>query len=110
MRSCARVFARATGIFMPRKHPTATMSRSDGAAVSQLLVDKILPGSQFFAYLEVGELGSGREESGSELWKLYRHLRAAGAPLSMRRVSNRNEIFSVFHDLFHRRRSREKAP
>ena len=83
---------------------------SDGAAVHQLLVDKILPGSQFFAYLEVGESGSGREESGSELWKLYRHLRAAGAPLSMRRVSNRNEIFSVFHDLFHRRRSREKAP
>ena len=81
---------------------------SDGAAVRQLLVDKILPGSQFFAYLEVGESGSGHEESESELWKLYQHLRAAGAPLSMRRVSNRNEIFSVFHDLFHRRRSREK--
>ena len=30
-------------------------SRSDGEAVSQLLIDMILPVSQFFAYLEVGE-------------------------------------------------------
>ena len=83
---------------------------SDGEAVSQLLVNKVLPCSQFFAYLEVSEAGRGGEETGSELWTLYRLLRAAGAPLSMRRVSNRNEIFPVFHELFHRRHSQEKAP
>lgn len=83
---------------------------SDSEAVSQLLINKILPCSQFFAYLEVSESGRGGEESGSELWTLYRDLRAAGAPLSMRRVSDRNEIFPVFHELFHRRDSQEKAP
>jgi uncharacterized sporulation protein YeaH/YhbH (DUF444 family) len=82
-------------------------SSSDGNAVRQLLTDKILPISQFFAYLEVGETGTG--ESESALWTLYRHMQSAGAPLSIRRVSRRNEIFPVFHDLFHRRRNREKA-
>jgi uncharacterized sporulation protein YeaH/YhbH (DUF444 family) len=28
----------------------------------------------------------------------------------MRKVSDRSEIFPVFHDLFHRRRKQEKAP
>ena len=85
-------------------------ARSDSEAVSQILVNKILPCSQFFAYLEVSESGRGGEATGSELWTLYRDLRAAGAPLSMRQVSNRNEIFPVFHELFHRRHSKEGAP
>jgi hypothetical protein len=36
-------------------------------------------------------------------------LHAEGAPLSMRKVSDRSEIFPVFHDLFKRRRKQEKA-
>jgi hypothetical protein len=36
-------------------------------------------------------------------------LRADGAPLSMRKVSDRSEIFPVFHDLFHRRGKHERA-
>ena len=36
-------------------------------------------------------------------WTLYQRLRAEGAPLSMRKVSDRSEIFPVFHDLFQRR-------
>ncbi len=45
----------------------------------------------------------------SSLWTLYQRLRADGAPLSMRKVSDRSEIFPVFHDLFHRRGKQEKA-
>jgi uncharacterized sporulation protein YeaH/YhbH (DUF444 family) len=82
---------------------------SDGEAVGRLLADKILPVSQFFAYLEVGEAGTSSGESESALWMLYRRLRTAGVPLSMRRVANRNEIFPVFHDLFHRRAKQEKT-
>jgi hypothetical protein len=85
-------------------------SGSDSAAVSQLLTEMILPVSQFFAYLEVGEAGGSTfDMSDSSLWSLYQRLRADGAPLSMRKVSERSEIFPVFHDLFRRRRKQEKA-
>ena len=45
----------------------------------------------------------------SALWTLYERLRAAGAPFSMRKVSDRSEIFPVFRDLFQRRGKQEKA-
>ena len=85
-------------------------STSDSDAVSRLLTEKILPVSQFFAYLEVGETGGSTfEMPDSSLWTLYQRLRTDGAPLSMRKVSERSEIFPVFHDLFQRRRKQEKA-
>jgi uncharacterized sporulation protein YeaH/YhbH (DUF444 family) len=85
-------------------------STSDGAAVSRLLTEKILPVSQFFAYLEVGASGGGTYDMpASSLWSLYERLRADGAPLSIRKVSERSEIFPVFHDLFQRRGKQEKA-
>jgi uncharacterized protein len=85
-------------------------STSDSDAVSRLLTEKILPVSQFFAYLEVGESGGSTfDMSDSSLWTLYQRLRADGVPLSMRKVSDRSEIFPVFHDLFQRRRKQEKA-
>jgi uncharacterized protein len=85
-------------------------SGSDSAVTSQLLTEHVLPVSQFFAYLEVREAGSSTFDlSDSTLWSLYQRLRADGAPLSMRKVSERSEIFPVFHDLFHRRGKQEKA-
>src|SRR3982075_1739087 len=85
-------------------------SGSDGAAVSRLLTEMILPVSQFFAYLEVGETGGSTfDMPDSSLWTLYQRLRTEGASLSMRKVSDRSEIFPVFHDLFQRRRKQEKA-
>ncbi len=75
-----------------------------------MLTGLILPVTQFFAYLEVGESGVGEAgESKSSLWTLYQSLRSEGASLSMRKVCNRSEIFPVFHELFHRRNDREKA-
>jgi uncharacterized protein len=85
-------------------------SSSDSGVVSGLLTDKILPVTQFFAYLEVGEAnGSTFDMPDSSLWTLYQRLRADGAPLSIRKVNERSEIFPVFHDLFQRRRISEKA-
>jgi len=85
-------------------------STSDSDAVSRLLTDKLLPVSQFFAYLEVSEAGGSTfDMPDSSLWTLYQRLRADGAPLSVRKVSERSEIFPVFHDLFQRRRKQEKA-
>jgi uncharacterized protein len=85
-------------------------SHSDGDVVSRLLTEMILPVSQFFAYLEVGETGGSTfDMPDSSLWSLYQRLRANGAPLSMRKVNDRSEIFPVFHDLFQRRRKQEKT-
>src|SRR3984957_5166999 len=85
-------------------------SSSDDAAVSRLLTEMILPVSQFFAYLEVSDAGGSTfDKLDSSLWTLYQRLRTEGAPLSMRKVSDRGEIFPVFHDLFHRHGKQEKA-
>ena len=85
-------------------------SQSDNEVSSRLLTEMILPVCQFFAYLEVGEAGGNSfDTSASSLWSLYQRLRTEGAPLSMRKVSERSEIFPVFQDLFQRRRSQEKV-
>jgi uncharacterized sporulation protein YeaH/YhbH (DUF444 family) len=39
----------------------------------------------------------------SPLWTLYERLQSEGAPLSMRRVEDRSEIFPVFRELFKKR-------
>lgn len=83
---------------------------SDGDVTASLLKDYILPVTQFFAYLEVGEAtGNPFDTSDSSLWALYQRLRIEGAPLSMRKVSSRGEIFPVFHELFQRRSKQEKV-
>ena len=83
---------------------------SDAEVTSRILSDLILPVTQFFAYLEVGESGASTAgESESSLWKLYQGLRSEGAPLSMRKVRSRSEIFPVFHELFHRTNNRENV-
>jgi hypothetical protein len=85
-------------------------SYADGEVTSRLLTDKILPVSQFFAYLEVGqEAATTYDMPDSSLWTLYQRLQADGAPLSMRKVNERSEIFPVFQDLFKRRGKQERA-
>ena len=85
-------------------------SYSDGEVSGRLLTEKILPVSQFFAYLEVGqEAATTYDMPDSSLWTLYQRLQADGAPLSMRKVNERSEIFPVFQDLFKRRGKQERA-
>ncbi len=84
-------------------------SYSDGEVTGRLLTDLILPVTQYFAYLEVSESGAPADMPDSALWTLYRRLRADGASLSMRKVSERSEIFPVFHELFQRRRAQERT-
>jgi uncharacterized protein len=85
-------------------------SHADGEVAGRLLTEMILPASQFFAYLEVGQdSGMMYDMPHSSLWTLYERLRADGAPLSMRKVRERSEIFPVFHDLFQRRGNQERT-
>ncbi|MCA6125143.1 YeaH/YhbH family protein [Bradyrhizobium sp. WSM 1704] len=84
---------------------------SDSGLTGQLLTTNILPVCQFFAYLEVGEAANYTfDMPDSSLWTLYERLRNEGAPLSMRKVSERGEIFPVFQDLFKRRSQQERVP
>ena len=85
-------------------------SYSDAEPTARLLKDAILPVSQYFAYLEVGEADRAPDSSGpgSSLWRVYEQLRSEGLPLSMRKVNTRAEIFPVFRDLFQRRQGHER--
>jgi uncharacterized sporulation protein YeaH/YhbH (DUF444 family) len=86
-------------------------SHSDGETTARLLVEAVLPITQYFAYLEVGEANAQGDNgmSDSSLWGVYQRLRGEGQPLSMRKVNTRGEIFPVFRDLFQRRQAGERV-
>jgi uncharacterized sporulation protein YeaH/YhbH (DUF444 family) len=84
-------------------------SSTDSELTGRLLTELILPVTQFFAYVEVGEPGASADGSQSSLWTLYQRLLSQGTPLSMRKVRDRSEIFPVFRELFGRRQNRNAA-
>jgi hypothetical protein len=83
--------------------------QSDGETTTSLLTNAILPVCQYFAYLEVGEELEPFDMPSSTLWTLYEHLQNNGAPLSIRKVYSRNEIFPIFRELFQRRNAQGKV-
>ena len=82
---------------------------SDGERTASLLTQSILPVTQYFAYLEVGEEVESFAMPNSTLWTLYEQLQAQGAELAIRKVNNRNEIYPIFRDLFQRRAAPQKV-
>jgi uncharacterized protein len=86
---------------------------SENGEISRLVKDVVLPSVQYFAYLEVGNPDAGHYMDGdysteTALWGLYAKLVEGGAPLAMRKVTDRSNIFPVFRELF-QRREMEKA-
>jgi uncharacterized sporulation protein YeaH/YhbH (DUF444 family) len=77
---------------------------TDNGKVATLLKQHVLPLCQYFAYIEVNDEG-GRELN-TDLWRTYEHLVKSGSPIAMRKVSERNQIFPVFRELF----SRDQQP
>jgi uncharacterized protein len=86
-------------------------SSSDEAETVLLLKQAILPVTQYFAYVELGEEGEDTDGPGREttLWSTYERLCAEGEALVMRRVSRRRDIFPVFRDLFRPRHEKMAA-
>jgi uncharacterized sporulation protein YeaH/YhbH (DUF444 family) len=82
---------------------------SDAERTGQLLQEAILPVTQYFAYIEVGESDQELSNSVSSLWAVYDRLHAADEGLAMRKVSSRGEIFPVFQSLFQRQRQRMRV-
>jgi uncharacterized sporulation protein YeaH/YhbH (DUF444 family) len=79
----------------------------DSQKTARLLVDTILPACQYYAYIEVGREGEhgipGFPRGPTDLWRTYEALVTAGAPLAMKKVRHRREIFPVFRELVAKR-------
>lgn len=86
-------------------------SRSDEAETIRLMKDVILPATQYFAYVELGEDRGEAQSVAREtaLWATYDALLKQNEPLAMRRVTSRREIFPVFRDLFQPRNAERMA-
>jgi uncharacterized protein len=80
---------------------------SDNERTAALLTDSILPICQYYAYLEVGREGEsfppGFVRRESDLWQTYNVIARSGAPLAMRKVNHRRDIYPVFRELFARK-------
>ena len=63
----------------------------------ELVEQKLLPASQYFAYIEVSERPGPGE---TIVWHGYKEVADRHKHFAMRRVSNLAEIFPVFHELF----------
>ena len=71
-----------------------------------LLKTRVLPITQYMAYIEVGRLGAPRRLTGeSDLWGGYRPLVGDHANFAMRSVASPRDIYPVFRGLFSRERS-----
>ncbi len=86
---------------------------SDNERTADLLVKHILPSCQYYAYLEVGRdiehFPPGFIRRDSDLWQTYEAVVKSGAPLAMRKVGHRRDIYPVFRDLFARKTGSEAA-
>ncbi len=83
---------------------------SDNDRTAKLLTQSILPYCQYYAYLEVGRdsehFPPGFIRRDSDLWQTYTEICRSGAPMAMRKVSHRRDIYPVFRELF----ARKQAP
>lgn len=87
---------------------------SDNARTAELLLTSILPCCQYYAYLEVGRESEhfppGFIRRESDLWQTYSEICQTGAPMAMRKVGHRRDIYPVFRDLFAPRQSAGADP
>ena len=86
---------------------------SDNDKTAALLNDAILPVCQYYAYLEVGRdsehFPPGFIRRDSDLWQTYTTIIRNGAPMAMRKVGHRRDIYPVFRELFARKGAQENA-
>jgi uncharacterized sporulation protein YeaH/YhbH (DUF444 family) len=80
---------------------------SDNERTARMLTDDILPVCQYYAYLEVGRdaehFPPGFMRRDSDLWQTYTAVARNGAPLAMRKVTHRRDIYPVFRELFQKK-------
>jgi uncharacterized sporulation protein YeaH/YhbH (DUF444 family) len=86
---------------------------SDNDKTAALLTRTILPACQYYAYLEVGRdsehFPPGFIRRDSDLWQTYSSIIRNGAPMAMRKVGHRRDIYPVFRELFAKKTGAEAA-
>ena len=86
---------------------------SDNDRTAALLTKVLLPACQYYAYLEVGRdsehFPPGFIRRDSDLWQTYSTIIRAGAPMAMRKVGHRRDIYPVFRELFAKKTGAEAA-
>jgi len=86
---------------------------SDNDKTAALLTKTILPACQYYAYLEVGRdsehFPPGFIRRDSDLWQTYSTIIKSGAPMAMRKVGHRRDIYPVFRELFAKKTGTEAA-
>jgi uncharacterized sporulation protein YeaH/YhbH (DUF444 family) len=86
---------------------------SDNDKTAALLTRVILPACQYYAYLEVGRdsehFPPGFIRRDSDLWQTYSTIIKNGAPMAMRKVGHRRDIYPVFRELFAKKTGAEAA-
>ncbi|HBK08815.1 MAG TPA: hypothetical protein DDZ81_23660 [Acetobacteraceae bacterium] len=86
---------------------------SDNDKTAALLTRVLLPACQYYAYLEVGRdsehFPPGFIRRDSDLWQTYSTIIKAGAPMAMRKVGHRRDIYPVFRELFAKKTGAEAA-
>jgi uncharacterized protein len=65
----------------------------DSAKCRDILVDKLLPLSRYFAYIQVAE-------ERQNLWEVYSQVRESHANFAMQKITDASEIYPVFRELF----------
>jgi uncharacterized sporulation protein YeaH/YhbH (DUF444 family) len=86
---------------------------SDNDKTAALLTKELLPACQYYAYLEVGRdsehFPPGFIRRDSDLWQTYSTIIRNGAPMAMRKVGHRRDIYPVFRELFAKKTGAEAA-
>jgi uncharacterized sporulation protein YeaH/YhbH (DUF444 family) len=84
---------------------------SDNDKTAALLTKVLLPACQYYAYLEVGRdsehFPPGFIRRDSDLWQTYSTIIRNGAPMAMRKVGHRRDIYPVFRELFAKKQGSE---
>ncbi len=77
---------------------------NDSGKCEELLRTHLLPISQYFAYVEIVDVGDSdllsSDEKGAELWQSYRRVKEDWPNFEMQRVAEPSQIYPVFRALF----------
>jgi len=71
---------------------------ADSARSARFLREQLLPATRYYTYLELNSPNA--PERPSALWMEYQVIAAGARNFAMRRASQRDEIYPVFHELF----------
>jgi len=88
-------------------------SHGDTQRCLELLEEQLLPLTQYYAYIEIGEPSRGETPDAyayaKDLWRGYEELAKRAQNFAMRHVNDRAHVYPVFRQLFAKHKSERAA-